>query len=380
MFSLRHLVIATSTALVLTGTLVGGTNAAPPPAPSAIVAGQQEVPTFSVDPALSAIAKARTAASITTGTTPGELDSQITRIGTAIEDADIASMQVSEDFALAEETSAGSAPQLAAIAGTSLASLSTPAPGIDLKQAATAVADTRAAAESAQAELGKRRTELIKASARLRNTSVAAENKRINKAREAANDAALRKTMKESEASVPDPEPATTPGTVADDSSATLAAGITTTGAGAGAAAMAVPSAVSVSAKATSRAVRISKSVTWAKKVAYNNKYRYRYGSTGPTYFDCSGYTGKAFASAGKKLQRTSGQQYKAAPAKVKLSKLKKGDLVFWSSNGGRSFYHVALYIGSGKIAHARNPSAGISVTKLNYAGMRNIYKYGGRY
>ena len=131
---------------------------------------------------------------------------------------------------------------------------------------------------------------------------------------------------------------------------------------------------------AVSRAKRIDLSVKWAQKIASNNKYRYRYGATGPTYFDCSGYTGKAFSTGGKKLQRTSGAQYKAAPKKVKLSSLQKGDLVFWSSNGGRSFYHVALYIGGGKIAHARNPQAGISVTKLNYAGMRNIYKYAGRY
>ncbi|GAA4381705.1 C40 family peptidase [Paeniglutamicibacter cryotolerans] len=380
MFSLRHLVIATSTALVLTGTLAGGTNAAPPPIPSPIVAvgGQQEVPTFSVDQALSSITKARTAATVTVGTTTGEIDSQIARIGTALEDADIASMQVSEDFALAEDTASGPAPQLAAIAGTSLASLSSAAPSVDLKQAAAAVADIRTASEAAQAALGKKRTELIKESAKLRNTSVAAETKRIDKARATANAAAMRKTLRYSETSVPDLAPATTPGTALEDTTATLAAGMTTTGAGT--AAMAVPSAISISTKAPSRAVRINKSVAWAKKVASNNKYKYRYGSTGPTYFDCSGYTGKAFASAGKKLQRTSSQQYKAAPAKVKLSKLTKGDLVFWSSNGGRSFYHVALYIGGGKIAHARNPSAGISVTKLNYAGMRNIYKYGGRY
>ena len=54
----------------------------------------------------------------------------------------------------------------------------------------------------------------------------------------------------------------------------------------------------------------------------------------------------------GKKLKRTSSAQYKAAPKKVTLSKLQKGDLVFWSSNGGRSFYHVAMYVGP-----ARSPT-----------------------
>lgn len=383
MFSLRHLVIATSTALVLSGSLAGGASAAPLPTSAATVAGQQDVPTFSVDQALSDIAKARSAAGITVGTTTRELDSQINKIAGALENADIASMQASEDFAVVEDTAAkkkSSAP-LSAIAGTNLAALSTTAAEDELQQASASVAIARTAADTARTELNSKRTELIAASAQLRNTTVAVESKRIEKAQDAANLAEFEAMLKDSETSVPDLETANAPALTGTP----VAAGIT--GTGAGTAAMAVTGVTVTAATkkaaasaAAKRTKRINTSVTWAKKVAANNKYKYRYGSTGPTYFDCSGYTGKAFSNGGKKLQRTSSAQYKAAPTKVKLKNMKKGDLVFWSSNGGRSFYHVALYLGSGKIAHARNPSAGISVTNLYYAGKRNIHSYAGRY
>lgn len=387
MFSLRHMVIATSTAIALTGTLTGGATAAPAPEPISAEVAQHQVPTFSVDQALAEIAKARAAATVTPGDTTAILDSQISRIDTALEDAESASMQAAEDFANVEEevSGAGSAAQLTVLTGTALASLSTPAANSTLKQAGIGASKARAASESAMTALDKKRAELLKASAKLNNTSVATEAKRVEKVREAANDTAMTKLLADSEASVPDLEAAAD---VSPNVAATaVAAGIS--GTSAGAAAMSAPAAVDVSTKvsakakaaaAKKRAARITKTVAWAKKVAKNNKYKYRYGGTGPTYFDCSGYIGKAFTAGGKKLKRTSSQQYKASPTKVKLSKMKKGDLVFWSSNSGRSFYHVALYLGSGNIAHARNPKAGISVTKLNYAGTRNIYKYGGRY
>ncbi len=79
-------------------------------------------------------------------------------------------------------------------------------------------------------------------------------------------------------------------------------------------------------------------------------------------------------------MTRTSTSQYFNAPIKVPLSQLRRGDLVFWSSNGGASMYHVAIYLGNGMIVHARNPQMGISVTPLNYGGMYNIYPFAGRY
>ncbi|WP_431710888.1 NlpC/P60 family protein [Glutamicibacter uratoxydans] len=118
--------------------------------------------------------------------------------------------------------------------------------------------------------------------------------------------------------------------------------------------------------------------IAWAMKTAKDPSKRYVYGGNGPNSYDCSGFTRAAFAQSGISLQRSSTQQYLAAPQYVSLSQLRPGDLVFSSSNGGRSMYHVAIYIGNGQVVHARNPSAGISVTPLSW--VNNLHPKAARY
>lgn len=120
--------------------------------------------------------------------------------------------------------------------------------------------------------------------------------------------------------------------------------------------------------------------INWAVNKANQPGTYYTWGGNGPSGYDCSGFTLGAFQAAGKSLPRTSTTQFQAAKQYVPLSQLQPGDLVFWSSNGGSSMYHVALYIGNGQIAHARNPQMGVSVTALNYGGMVNVHPYAGRY
>ena len=92
----------------------------------------------------------------------------------------------------------------------------------------------------------------------------------------------------------------------------------------------------------------------------------YQYGATGPSAYDCSGLTSAAFAEAGIDLPRTTSAQYEAGE-KVSLDNLQAGDLVFWSSNGSASgIYHVAVYVGDGQIAQARNPQSGVSIDSLD--------------
>ena len=106
----------------------------------------------------------------------------------------------------------------------------------------------------------------------------------------------------------------------------------------------------------------------WAAGKAADSSVYYAFGGNGPRGFDCSGFTQKAFAQVGKSLPRTSAAQF-AGGQKVSMNNLRVGDLVFWSNNGaGSGVYHVAIYIGDGKIAHARNPQMGVSVTDLNYS------------
>ena len=120
-------------------------------------------------------------------------------------------------------------------------------------------------------------------------------------------------------------------------------------------------STASVSASGP-KAAAVSKAVS-----IVNSGASYRYGGNGPSAYDCSGFTKTAFAAAGINLPRTSSAQYYGANSYVSLKNLQAGDLVFWSNNGSASgIYHVAVYVGDGKIAQARNPKAGITVDSLS--------------
>lgn len=124
----------------------------------------------------------------------------------------------------------------------------------------------------------------------------------------------------------------------------------------------------------------MSAAVNWAVNKTNESGTSYVWGGNGPKGYDCSGFTVAAFAQSGKSLPRTSSAQYGAAKQYVSLDNIQQGDLVFWSNNGsGSGVYHVAIYIGNGQIAHARNPSTGITVTSLHYSpwGMMNV---AGRY
>lgn len=121
-----------------------------------------------------------------------------------------------------------------------------------------------------------------------------------------------------------------------------------------------------------------SAAISWAMKTANDPSKYYVFGANGPNAFDCSSFAQRAFAQSGISLPRSSTQQYQAAPQYVSLSQLRPGDLVFSSSNGGASMYHVAIYIGNGQVVHARNPQAGISVTPLSY--VNNIMPRAARY
>ncbi|MGP5397544.1 hypothetical protein CIK75_08735 [Glutamicibacter sp. BW78] len=118
--------------------------------------------------------------------------------------------------------------------------------------------------------------------------------------------------------------------------------------------------------------------IAWAMGTASDNSNYYVYGANGPKAWDCSSFTQKAFSQSGISLPRTSSQQARGNGTKVPLNQLKRGDLVFSTSNGGASFYHVAIYLGGGQVVHARNPSSGISTTPLSW--VNNIYSYGMRY
>jgi cell wall-associated NlpC family hydrolase len=76
----------------------------------------------------------------------------------------------------------------------------------------------------------------------------------------------------------------------------------------------------------------------------------YRAGGTGPHRFDCSGLTRWAYSRVGRALPHSSSAQV-SKTKRIKKSKRRRGDLVFFYGHGG--VYHVAIYAGRNHIWHA---------------------------
>lgn len=83
----------------------------------------------------------------------------------------------------------------------------------------------------------------------------------------------------------------------------------------------------------------------------------YRYGGSSPAGFDCSGLVHYAYARAGMRVPRTTGQLWSASRT-VGRDDLRTGDLLFFSIDGKMS--HVGLYLGGQRFVHA--PSSGRTV------------------
>lgn len=68
--------------------------------------------------------------------------------------------------------------------------------------------------------------------------------------------------------------------------------------------------------------------------------------------WDCSGFTAYVFDRFGVKLEHSATKQ---AFQGERVSTPKVGDLVAFSHGDKENFYHVAIYIGNGKIVHANS-------------------------
>jgi cell wall-associated NlpC family hydrolase len=74
----------------------------------------------------------------------------------------------------------------------------------------------------------------------------------------------------------------------------------------------------------------------------------YVFGATGPTAFDCSGFTRFVYARLGIGLPRTAAEQY-GAVRHVAPADRQPGDLIFFRLGGG-GIDHVGIYAGNDEI------------------------------
>lgn len=100
---------------------------------------------------------------------------------------------------------------------------------------------------------------------------------------------------------------------------------------------------------------------------------QYVWGAEGPNNFDCSGLMLAAYRSVGVHLPHSSRAQSRIGRP-VSRSELKPGDLIFWY----HPIHHVGMYIGNGKIVHARNVRSDLVIQTLAsypapWAGARRV-------
>ena len=90
----------------------------------------------------------------------------------------------------------------------------------------------------------------------------------------------------------------------------------------------------------------------------------YVWGATGPTSFDCSGFTSWVYRQHGISLSRTAQAQSQGGKA-VDRADLQPGDLVFFGSSTSR-ITHVGIYVGNGQMVHSPQTGDVVKVSSLN--------------
>ena len=91
-----------------------------------------------------------------------------------------------------------------------------------------------------------------------------------------------------------------------------------------------------------------------------------QYGDYQKIGFDCSGLTLYAFAAVGLDIGHYTGSQYNQG-RKIPVSEIKRGDMLFWGPNAE---YHVAIYLGDGKMIEAPQSGDVVKISDVRYNGM----------
>lgn len=149
------------------------------------------------------------------------------------------------------------------------------------------------------------------------------------------------------------------------------------------------PTTAGTAAKAAEQKEASTGKTTGDKVVAYARKFLgvpYKLGASGPSRFDCSGYTTYVYKHFGYKITPFTGAQFKEGRPVHGYSELQKGDLVFFGKRGSvRDIGHVGIVVsvdynrGSFRFIHA-STSGGVVESDSNhpyymmrYIGARRI-------
>jgi nitrogen regulatory protein PII-like uncharacterized protein len=106
----------------------------------------------------------------------------------------------------------------------------------------------------------------------------------------------------------------------------------------------------------------------------------YRWGGESVTEgFDCSGLTMTVYRLNGMELPRKASMQYLVGQP-VSRRSLKRGDLVFFATNGGSRISHVGIYSGDNKFIHAPGRGKTIRTSSLSNVYFKKHYQGARRY
>jgi len=111
--------------------------------------------------------------------------------------------------------------------------------------------------------------------------------------------------------------------------------------------------------------------LTVANDIEFNAKrllgIKYVWGATGPSTYDCSGFTQKVYRDAGINIPRVSRDQARVG-AYVPYDNLRRGDMVFFDTKKRRSgkVTHVGIYLGNNNFIHASSAAKKIVIFNFN--------------
>lgn len=129
----------------------------------------------------------------------------------------------------------------------------------------------------------------------------------------------------------------------------------------------------------TTEAQRLA-AVAFAKKQVQARK-PYVWGTQGPSTFDCSGLVYAAYKAAGlgwPNWDRLNSALYSGYTYHVPLTSLQPGDLLFYSYKGSIStIHHITIYAGNGMMWEANSKNAGLLYSSIY--SVKGLMPFGGR-